>query len=46
MKALMLAAGLGSRLNRGSEFPPKVLLKFDGISLLERHIRKTSASIG
>ena len=39
MKALMLAAGLGSRLKRGSEFPPKVLLKFDGISLLERHIR-------
>ena len=35
----MLAAGLGSRLKRGSEFPPKVMLKFDGISLLERHIR-------
>jgi choline kinase len=39
MKAVMLAAGLGSRLDRGSGFPPKVLLKFDGISLLERHIR-------
>ena len=39
MKAVMLAAGLGSRLERGCEFPPKVLLEFEGKSLLERHVR-------
>tara|TARA_B100000676_G_scaffold292244_1_gene327683 strand:- start:1234 stop:1983 length:750 start_codon:yes stop_codon:yes gene_type:complete len=39
MKAVMLAAGLGSRLGKDEGFPPKVLLRFDGVSLLERHIR-------
>lgn len=39
MKAVMLAAGLGSRLGKDEDFPPKVLLHFGGISLLERHIR-------
>ena len=40
MKAVMLAAGIGVRLE--STFPrppPKVLLRFGGKSLLERHIR-------
>ncbi len=35
----MLAAGLGSRMGEDDGFPPKVLLRFDGMSLLERHIR-------
>jgi choline kinase len=39
MKAVMLAAGLGSRMGQDRGFPPKVLLRFDGVSLLERHIR-------
>ncbi len=39
MKAVMLAAGLGSRLGKDETFPPKVLLRFDGVSLLERHVR-------
>ena len=39
MKALMLAAGLGSRLGKARNFPPKVLMQFGGVSLLERHIR-------
>ena len=39
MKAIMLAAGLGSRMGQDGGFPPKVLLRFGGISLLERHIR-------
>ena len=43
MKAVMLAAGLGSRLEQNEEFPPKVLLHFGGVSLLERHIRILSS---
>ena len=39
MKAIMLAAGLGSRMGQDGGFPPKVLLRFGGVSLLERHIR-------
>lgn len=39
MKAVMLAAGLGSRLDKSGDFPPKVLLRFGGITLLERHVR-------
>ena len=39
MKAVMLAAGLGSRLGKDEGFPPKVLLRFGGVSLLERHLR-------
>ncbi len=34
----MLAAGLGARLEKGRDFPPKVLMRFAGRSLLERHI--------
>lgn len=36
----MLAAGLGSRLSGGDEsHRPKVLLRFGGLTLLERHLR-------
>ena len=40
MKAFMLAAGVGRRLygNQHAE-PPKVLLRFEGETLLRRHIR-------
>jgi choline kinase len=39
MKAVMLAAGIGSRLGSpAAEHPPKVLLRFDGKSLLQFHI--------
>ena len=39
MKAIMLAAGMGRRLGGdASELPPKALLRFDGRSLLDRHI--------
>jgi choline kinase len=39
MKALMLAAGTGSRLSGGGDgHPPKALLKFGGQSLLARHL--------
>ena len=40
MKAIMLAAGVGSRLSGGDDdHPPKVLLEFGGLTLLERHVR-------
>lgn len=40
MKAIMLAAGMGTRLSApGKPHPPKSLLKFNGQSLLERHVR-------
>ncbi len=39
MRAVMLAAGVGARLGRpGTENPPKVLLRFGGKSLLQRHV--------
>ena len=39
MKAVMLAAGIGSRLGPAvTEHPPKVLLRFGGKSLLQRHV--------
>lgn len=39
MKAVMLAAGLGSRLSgQDDSHPPKSLLQFGGKSLIERHI--------
>lgn len=38
LKALILAAGVGSRLEKGPDHPPKVLLEFAGKTLLERHI--------
>lgn len=38
MKAIMLAAGVGARLGQGEDFIPKVLLKFGGQTLLQRHV--------
>ncbi len=38
MKAILLAAGVGARLDEGPGHPPKVMLEFAGKSLLERHI--------
>lgn len=38
MKAIMLAAGVGARLGQGDDAAPKVLLKFGGKTLLERHV--------
>ena len=39
MKAVMLAAGVGARLGPAvTEHPPKVLLRFGGKSLLQRHV--------
>ena len=44
MKALMLAAGLGRRLfGDENHEPPKALLRFEGQSLLERHIELLQA---
>lgn len=37
MKAIMLAAGFGSRLESTPDSPPKILLRFDGKTLLQRH---------
>jgi len=37
MKAVMLAAGVGSRLEKETGFPPKTLLRFGGKTLLQRH---------
>ncbi|MFP6735752.1 MAG: phosphocholine cytidylyltransferase family protein [Rhodospirillales bacterium] len=43
MKALMLAAGTGSRLSGGDDsHPPKSLLEFGGRSLLARHLEQLS----
>ena len=33
----MLAAGVGARLEKGADFPPKTLLRFGGKTLLQRH---------
>lgn len=38
MKAIILAAGVGNRLGPDSGGRPKCLLRFNGISLLSRHI--------
>ncbi|MCI0400205.1 MAG: phosphocholine cytidylyltransferase family protein [Gammaproteobacteria bacterium] len=38
MKAMILAAGIGRRLGRAVHDGPKCLIKFNGISLLERHL--------
>jgi choline kinase len=44
MRAIILAAGLGLRLQQppGEQFP-KCLLRFDGITLLERHLQMLEA---
>ncbi len=39
MKAIILAAGVGKRLGKETGNSPKSLLKFDEISLLERHFQ-------
>ena len=40
MRAVMLAAGVGARLlATGAAAPPKILLRFAGMTLLERHIQ-------
>jgi choline kinase len=40
MRAIVLAAGLGRRLGApGKPAPPKCLLRFEGVTLLERHLR-------
>ncbi len=38
MKAIILAAGVGQRLGKDGQIQPKCLLKFNGQSLLERHL--------
>lgn len=38
MKAIILAAGLGTRLGNQGEDTPKCLLEIDGKTLLERHV--------
>ncbi len=42
MHAIILAAGVGRRLNHGSGLP-KCLLEFGGLTLLERHCRNLAA---
>jgi choline kinase len=45
MRAIILAAGRGSRLSPSRDAPhPKCLLKFGGVSLLERHLRLLQAA--
>lgn len=45
MKALMLAAGMGNRLSGQDEnHPPKCLLRFEGRTLLARHIANLQAA--
>jgi choline kinase len=45
MRAIILAAGRGSRLSPSQGPPrPKCLLKFGGVSLLERHLRLLQAA--
>ena len=38
MKVALLAAGVGNRLDRSGNAPPKALLRFAGESLLKRHL--------
>ncbi|NJM70755.1 MAG: phosphocholine cytidylyltransferase family protein [Scytonema sp. RU_4_4] len=38
MKAMILAAGVGRRLGKDGQVQPKSLLRFNGKSLLERHL--------
>lgn len=44
MQALILAAGIGNRLSAAAGDKPKSLLEFDGLTLLERHVRSLSAT--
>jgi choline kinase len=43
MRAAILAAGLGNRLGPRAQAEPKVLLRFGGRSLLERHLSALAA---
>lgn len=43
MRAVIFAAGLGSRLGDASKQSPKILLRFGGRSLLERHLKQLNA---
>lgn len=43
IRAVMMAAGIGKRLGGGDFADPKVLLKFGGKSLLQRHIESLRA---
>jgi choline kinase len=38
IRAIMLAAGTGERLQQVAGFPPKILLRFGGKTLLQRHV--------
>ena len=38
MNAIILAAGVGRRLEKGENYPPKCLLRFGGKTLLQRHL--------
>lgn len=38
IKAVMLAAGIGTRLEKAAGFPAKILLRFGGKTLLQRHV--------
>jgi choline kinase len=38
MQAILYAAGRGSRLGAAADKPHKILLEFDGLSLIERHV--------
>jgi choline kinase len=42
MIAILYAAGRGSRLGLSAGTPHKILLEFDGCSLLERHVMHLS----
>ena len=45
MESIMLAAGIGARLSESTKnYPPKCLLKFNGKSLLARHIEILKSS--
>jgi choline kinase len=43
MRAVILAAGLGRRLGGAAQEAPKILLRFEGRSLLERHLSQLGA---
>ena len=45
MRAILYAAGVGNRLSEMSGGLPKVLLRFGGQSLLERHLRILAAAL-
>ena len=43
MRAIVLAAGIGCRMNGGDVQPPKCMIEFDGRSLIERHLEILTA---